>query len=819
MLAFFLLMPSVVFSQAEGDATQEQLEEEDANFIDSEYIDEGFIPGIERTLFDLYASDAFSGGILANYTEEWCEVDDPIGALEQLPNIVESKVEDAISLLIGKIKKTKVVEGVGKVLCDIYTFRLVIELEPQFFKAESRGLPGYLPAPESGFSFQQNVGVAATREVAGDTNAAFTHRTVIGSGRYYGRFNGAGTQDGDYELLEASGYGYVGDFEIGTGFLETTGQTFTNSLQFAGVRVRTSDGVLLNPQDGRGSILEVFIPSRSRVEFYRAGRLLTVQMLDFGLQEINTTRFPQGSYDVDIVITETNGNVTRDRKFFTKSGFLTIRGRPSYDFQVGLLREEFSLETTPVVFGGVQWRASDHFDLNGSLYATDELGVGQAQISGLYRDTFFQGATSVSSNGDVGVNGNIAAGIAQGLTVSLSGAKTLKVSESSAQPIATPTPTPDPLAPPELIPDRQRSRELFFQDRTLYLARVRKGFGRLEIDYQVQGEQVGDGVLRRTRGPSFGLQTYDDGKNFVRLNGNFYETEAGSARSGVINYRRRINSQWNVNAQVGYYDRDVQDEIVGLLTVDYNEQRRAMYASKLSLSSEVRERSALSSDSNQGTVFSNQVSGDYGGDHFYGRGFFRSQEGDSAGSSSFGLNLESAILLGNDGSAAISYPMAQEAVFIANLKGNVPGTKFDLFLNDQRYDTISAGKRSAVSVPPFQVYRVSIQPTDPNELIDYDTTTYSISFFPGNVIERTWEVTQVTIVLGRLLDKDGVPIALQRIKGTREYVATDDLGYFQAELAGDEQLLVERDGVSCTIILPQYEPGEYFYELGDVTCE
>ena len=776
--------------------------------------------GVERTLFDLYASDSFTGGILANYTDAWCEVDDPIGALEQLPNIRTQRLEDARSLLLGRIEKERSIEGIGRVLCDIYTFRLVIELEPQFFTAETMGLPGYLPSPEGGFSFQQNLGFAATREVSGTTQSAFTHRSVIGKGRYFGRFTGATRQDGSYELLEASSYGYIGDFEFGAGFIETTGQTFTNSLQFLGLRAKTSDKVLLDPQDGRGSVLQIFVPSRARVEFYRAGRLLTVQLLDFGLQEIDTSRFPQGSYDVDVVITETNGDVTTDRKFFTKSGYLTIRGRPSYDFQVGVTREEFSLEQTPVAYGGVQWRASDYFDLGGSIYGTDRLAVAQAQMNGIYRDTFFQGSSSLSTRGDAGINGNISYTFLNAMTLSVSGAKTIKISNKSR--LANPSPAPLPEEEEEttnFIADRQRLRELLFQDRSFYSVRLRKGIGALSFNYQMQGERVGNGLLRRSRGPAVGWQVYEDGKNFVRLNAQVFETERGGARSGTLSYRRRFTPEWSFNSQVGYYDREEQEEVVGLLTLNYVQQKRAMYDSRLSLSSEARKRNGNLGEDGNGMVYSHQLTADYGGDYLYGRGFIRNQQGGSAGSSSFGINAETAVIVGNGGTAALSYPMAQEAVFIANLKGNIPGRKFELLLNNQRYDTITSGKRSAISVPPFQIYKVSIRPTNPNELIDYDTTSYRLTFYPGNVIEKTWEMVKITIILGRLVDEDGNPIALQRLKGTREYVATDSEGYFQAELAGDEELSVEVNGKTCIPEMPSYQEEDFFTDLGDVICK
>jgi outer membrane usher protein FimD/PapC len=773
-------------------------------------------PEVERTLFDLYLSDSFVGGALANYTDEWCEVDDPIGTLEQLPNFQKERVEEVVPLLVGRIERERRVTGVGQIVCDIYTFRLVLELDPRFLKADARGLSGRLPPPEPGFSLQQNVAVAAAGEFSGDTNSAFSHRTVVGLGQMFGRFNGVAIQSEPYEVTEASAYGYAGDYELGGGFLETLGQAFSNSLQFTGAQARTSDKILLNSEDGRGSRFEIFVPSRSRVEFYRGGRLLTVQVLDFGLQEVDTTRFPQGSYDVDVVITEANGNVVRDRKFYTKSGFLSIRGRPSFDFQVGALREEFSTEDTPVYYGGVRWRAADALDIGASVLGTDELSVGQLDLNSLYRDSFLAISGAVSSAGDSGVTGSFSTSVYD-FSINLGGAKSLATSENTrrASPIATPTPAPGD--PPDLIPRSNRARDLTFEDRSLYSINLRRPIKRFELVYSMQGEKNGSEQTRRSKGPSVLWNMYENEDHFVRSNAGLFDTDSGRVGSVALNYRYRYSANWNIGAQLSFFDRDTQDEVVGLLTVNYDEQRRAQYSSRLALSSEAREQRSDSTDQD-GTVFTNQLVADYGGDYLYGRGFVRNQSGRSAGDSSFGLTAESAVLIGSDGSTALSYPMAQEAVLIADIKGAAPGSKFEILLNDQVFDTVEPGRRSAVSVPPFKTYRVGIRPADPNAIVDYDTTTHSITFFPGNVIERTWGVSAVSIVLGRVVDETGRPIELERVRGTREYVATDEFGHFQAEITGDETLTVENAGIRCILKLPPVKLSEYFTELGDVVC-
>jgi len=795
-------------SLAEGGASPPEI----ANPPPAPTPEDPFVGGVERTLFDLYLSDRFVGGALADYTEGWCEVDDPLGMLDQVDELQRERTEEIVPLLAGRIERTRTISGIGQVTCDIFTFRLVLELEPQFLKARAKGQGARIADPETGFSLQQNIGVAAAGEFNGDTNSAFSHRSVFGLGRYFGRINGAVIQDEPYELTEASAFGYLGDFELGSGFLETTGQSFANSLQYTGLQLRTTDKLLLDKEEGRGSPFEIFIPSRARVEFYRAGRLISVQSLDFGLQEVDTRSFPQGSYDVDVIITETNGRVTQDRKFFTKSGLLSIRGRPTWDLQGGVLRDEFSTEDTPVYYTGVQWRASNIFDLGASVYGSDDLAIGQTTVTGLYRDIYLVAGSSFSSEGDLGVNGTMTF---QLFDTAFNGgfARSLEVSESSRAIALTPTPSPDD--PPEFIVRRDRTRELFFQDRESYSGSVRRTFGRVELGYVYQREQFEDDTLRRSYGPVVQWNIFDRLEDSLRYTGSYYRTEIEDVQSNSLFYRYRLSPEWNLGAQLAFYDRDTTDELVGYLTVSYQDRGRAQYASRLSLTSEVRDRHG---GDDSGTVFSNQLNADYGGAYLFGRSFIRDVEGTDSDNDSFGVMAESALLVSSRGTAAVSYPMGQDAVFIADIKGASPGTRFQVVLNDQVYDTVQAGRRSAVSVPPFRSYRISIRPEDASQLVDYDTTVHTVTFFPGNVVERSWDVSQVVIILGRVVDPAGEPIPLERIRGTREFVATDDGGAFQAEVVGDEVLTIERDGKTCTVELGDYERPEYFVELGDVVC-
>lgn len=761
----------------------------------------------DRTLFDIYVGDSQQGGVLVEYTEHWLEIENPQDAIDQLTEVAGKDGAELLPLLTGRIEGSRTIEGVGTVSFDIYTFRLLLTIDPAFLKSRTLNLTEHLPNPEQGFAFQQILGVAASGEVSGDVSSTFSHRSLFGSGRTFGRVNGAVVQGEDYDLTEVSAISYIGEFEGGAGFLETSGQSFANSLQFTGLRFRTSDEILLDPERSTGSRFEVFVPSRSRVEFYRNERLLSVQILDFGLQEVNTAAFPQGSYDVDVVIIDANGAITRERKFFAKSGFLSIRGRPSYDLQLGLLRDDFSTEDTEVYQAGVRFRAADSIDLGFSAYGSQDLSIGEVTLNALYLDNFLRIASSGSAEGDSGVSASLSGEIF-GASFSLAADETFSTSDDS--PTVAPTPTPLPGFPPEFTRPESRPNELRFQDRSSTTASIRRSIDSISIGYQAQREQFDDVPDRYSRGPTFEWRIFDGVTSSLRYTTSKFATEEGDVFSNVLNYRYRLSREWSLTSQLGYFDRDVESDSVAYLTVNYNEEGPSQNQNRLNLSSEVRKTNE--------TVLTQQLLGEYGGDFVQGQAFLRQQDSDQSDSSTFGVNAQTAVLLSNDGAGAISAPPDREAVFIADIEGALGDTTFEILLNDQVYDQVQAGRRSAVGVEPFRTYRVFIRPVGDAELVDYDASTYVITFFPGNVVRKTFRAHTIYIALGRLVDPAGNPIAFQRIRGAKDYVATDEDGRFQMDVTGAERFFVESRDYNCQIELNVRERPQYFIDLGDVVC-
>jgi len=780
---------------------------------------------IEMTLFDLYLGNEFKGMIIAQYTDEWFEVENPKDIVEQIPEILNH--EGFLPLLQGRIERTRTVQELGTFSYDLNNFIIRVEPAEGFLESQDINLLRRVPDPERTFSLQQRFGVAASGEISEDLNTTLTHRTLASIGKYFARADGAVIQDSSYELTEGVVGGIVSDYEFGIGLLQTQGMQFAPSTQFAGFGIRTSEDLFLDQDLIRGSRLEVFVPGRATVEFFRGGRLLSVQILEFGLQEIDTRAFPQGSYDVEIVITEDSGQITRETKFFTKSGFLASRTQPLYSLDIGAIRDRLTLLDKPVYQAGVRMRATNFLEVGASAYGTDDISFGALELRGLYRELLFGAQTNMSTKGDIGVAGDANISLF-GFNFNSRFSETLK-SQSSTVPSLTEPEDPESsdLFEEELAaafsPTRRR-RDLMFQDRSSLSANLTKSIGRVDLRYTGESNRTEDQPKRYNLGPSVILRVIDGMNTSLRLQSSYITRDQDTIFNSSILGRYRLNQSWAIDGQLTYRDIATRgsgggdrEEILLFTRLTYDGRTgRARRGSLLSVSNELRQDSR--SDQTRSTVI-NQARYEHTGSLLQSSGFLRDTQQSGGGVTTVGVNAQSAFYLTGDGGFSVAPPVGNEAAIIAEIQSNSSDNIFDVRINNQLYDTVRAGEKSVLGVTPYRTYRISIRPHDSGSIVDYDSSIRTATLFPGNVAREVFNADRVFIALGRLIDSSGEPIAHQRIRGPREYTATEEDGSFQMEIAGHEELYVESRQYNCKLDLKIDEIPEYFIELGEITCQ
>lgn len=88
----------------------------------------------------------------------------------------------------------------------------------------------------------------------------------------------------------------------------------------SGARVGTSLSYLNQAEAGKGSPITVLLSTKSRVDAYRGNQLLGTFYLPNGSNNLDTSNFPTGSYQVTLKIYEDNNLVRTEDQPFTRSG-------------------------------------------------------------------------------------------------------------------------------------------------------------------------------------------------------------------------------------------------------------------------------------------------------------------------------------------------------------------------------------------------------------------------------------------------------------------------------------------------------------------
>ncbi len=773
---------------------------------------------VDSTVFDLYVGDDFQGAVVASYTDDWFEIEDPGDAVAQYSVLQTNQVDKGklVELFSGRIPKVRSAEGLGALSYDLRTFRIVFQPDASLLKGKSLDWRRKIGSPEPGFSVQQTFGIVASQDASSATigsSTAFTHRGLLSYEDTFLRTNGFLTQDEGYQLNEATLGRIIDDYDARAGFLQMRSETFTPSLRFAGFQFETSQNIFLDNDQARGSKMEIFVPSRSTVQFYRDSQLLAVQLLDFGLQEVDTSSFPQGSYEVDIVIIDSSGRETKDKRFFTKAGFLASRAAPIVFFSAGAVRDVMEVLSTPLVQGGIRMRATDFFDVGMGIAATDQASIGSADLNGFY-DVFRFGLGAAAS-----AEGDLARQASLGVTLfdfSISARVLHADGESTATGVATPIPDSVGFlpqlarAPVDLIIQSQRTKSLS----------VSRQFGPLAVRYNIQDNKIGDPApTNYAKGPTLDYRIYDSENSNLVLRGAYFDTDFGANSSVQLFYRYRVSPQLNFNSQLlRRWQRD-QEETLLLSGLSYNSQSfNSGAGARVQLLEEARriEQSGQKTDTLTSTVQGN-VQTDYLGLATFARDT-RSRDGDSR--TLFGVNAESTLFVSNKGDVDLAKPPRNEAVFVAEVEGNLlsDNDRFDVIVNGQRQGVISTDTRALISLTPYREYSISLAAQEGSSLVDYDVAKYKVTLFPGNVAKRVWQVDKVFVLLGRVVDESGEPIARERIRGAKGYGFTEVDGTFQIEVSGKEVLSIESPRHKCTLQWSTKEIPEYILDAGDVVC-
>ena len=125
------------------------------------------------------------------------------------------------------------------------------------------------------------------------------------------------------------------DHQTRAGTLNYSASNFLLNQQLLGLQWSRSLNTLLNQSDLYSTLVEVELDTGSLVKLVIDGVVYQTERLEAGRQQINTSRLPSGTYELEIHIIDPNAGLRIERQMFSRSMILPPPRVPLYGLSIG----------------------------------------------------------------------------------------------------------------------------------------------------------------------------------------------------------------------------------------------------------------------------------------------------------------------------------------------------------------------------------------------------------------------------------------------------------------------------------------------------
>lgn len=709
--------------------------------------------------------------------------------------------------------------GTSGVIVAPDTFNVQLFLDRSLLAAEA-GQNLDLGPPTSGFSFIQNALVSmSTTTFAGDKlryGGTFDTYASVGRSAVLAQ---TVVDDQRGPRLEYGYYQYSSNRYVGAaGLFSDYSSLLLNNFKMAGAQFGTNDRLLNNTYGQFSPPIEIVLPRAAVVELSRNGVLLSTRRYEGGLQLVDTSNLPTGSYNVDVVARDGGQIVFQETRSFVKANDIPPPGRTLFNVGVGVRVEEGFVLGAPGIDDGFLPRSSN--ELVATARATRRIGratgasagllavgsefYGEGSVSTILGSTRLTAAAAIGTDGGYGAyaTGN---GILWGVSWNLT-ARTIK---AKTDPVIA-------LARGDFAPFL-RSEDSVFGNVQFPLA---GGSMSLSGSY-TRSEALRD---RYSAGLRYS-RTVDIGRVGLGLLTAYGSVSDFDRRVGVtISFVKRISQRTTANYAVGaeYSSGRNVSTRRGLSPIARGSLSRRDRLGQADLVNEL----GVATDATSDRVYLNSAIysslGSLDGTVQY------ENDASGRGYGSINMNGQTGIAIGG-GKAKIGLRQPGEAMVLVDVK--MPDGEstdkyggYRLRVDNQSYDLVRPGNLIAVGLQSMANYRIGLQPENapPYEI---DLSEREVSLYPGNVVLLTWRAEKSFTMFGQVIDANGKPLADATVQAGTDIGSTDSNGYFIITSGQDANLQIKRrDGSVCVVkavrdVLGNVSGSQPVAKVGTVACE
>lgn len=749
--------------------------------------------------------------------------------------------------------------GTSGVIVDPDRFQINLFLSREYLLSQSTAIE-YLPDPVSGPSLVQNVALSLTADTGSgggtDLRLGGALDTYASVGRTALIMRTLIDQDRGGRIEQLYGQHVWRNYRAATGFLQSSSSPTTTNLRFLGAEFGTFTDTQLDRDRFAASPVEVVLSTRSRVELYRGGALILARDYDAGLQEIDTSRLPAGSYPIRVVVRSGNAIISDETRIYTKASDLPPPGKTYFNLRAG---QRIGNIFDDVEGQGAQNQLFPNVTDDLVLQVSASRRIGRASgvtasllsvASELYPEVSIQsyfGAMRGIAGVTFGPDGGYS--MLASLTTTFRGVSTFATVRSVR--------TDDNRMGPPAPTDRYQP---FFRSEDEYSLNAQAAV--LGGSLSVRASQTTSPLEedRYTYGVNYARDVGQTQYGSLRLNVDAFTSDRESRIGVVLTLFRRASRNTYVNASLG------AESISGSETEDRNGFGPIASAST-SRTGVIRDvdvgaTTGIQTDNTQTRAYLNTTAYSRLGS-LDAQSTVQQENGDGT-SASINLNAYSGFVYGGGriklgmrqaGEAAILFDVRapagrtadeNEAISTApnygSAAGEVPATPapdgsstapvrrerfvavgdYRAEVDNQTFDLVSVGKSAAVALPAYGLYSATLTPRGAPPF-DLDLSPRSIPLYPGNVVVLDYTARHVITVYGKVVGLDGLALRNARVEAGQDATLTDDRGYFTITTPAEDELKIRRsDGLICmpaslsNALVRNAAAG--LYRLQDVVC-
>ena len=766
-------------------------------------------PGFEQlaqsqtTLVDVYSGDQLIASTLASYSLTHVEFVQPEEIVAALPDLLAPElIKHALSLPLATHAE-HVCYHAAQTDCGVLTpetlaiifdesrFRADLFIHPDQLRVRRREQARFLPPPSDAqwASVHQISAAIAGGENDDDAfDIAATSVLSRGTDRLVARYDATRLGLAASELLaqrDHAGYRYE------AGLYRSRGQNaiFVGEQNIIGVRAGTALDLRADLDSHEATPIFLFLNQRSRVDIFRGERLIDSRFYEAGNQQLDTTRLPEGAYDLRVRIRGDNGRTREENVFYVRSTQLPPLDQPIMYAEAGSLNARADAASATLNSGtwlrsGAAWRLHNALGVDVEALHAAGTTLAQAGLFGFGATWQLRASAMLTTRGDHGLWWQArkrGRAWSAGLDVRLVG-----VGDGP----------------------RVAGRDLFTESFQQTALTFNAPLGRGRLTLRAERDRRANARAVSGWGKTLALPLKRRGNVAFDLNADISITgEDRLARIGV-------QARWRRNLRLTTVETGLQHDAANsgdLLLLDARSTRQSHHATLGQITRTVVAQNRGGAQVLGGSLTSESELGRASADLQYANSAQRSGLSYSA-TARFGV-------LSSDNRVAVGGRLGETAAVVINVDGHAAGS-FDVLVDDQRVATTRGRARTVITLMPYATYDIRVVPRD-DTMAQISEASHTITLYPGNVQNLDFTSRTVTVVVGRAIWPDGTPIANARFDydaGTTQ--RTDDEGWFQLELESLAPLTLKTvDGRRCRLPINAERAADRLIVMPPTPCE